>query len=328
MSSARRLLVDGSGTTQPISAASLPLPTGASTSANQTTANTSLANIESDADATRISVELLDDSVATLGTTTYAEATTKGLIIGAIRRDADTTAVGTDNEVGPLQMDANGRLKVEIFDGGDSHTVDGTVTANAGTNLNTSALAVETGGNLAGAAASLAILDDWDETDRCKVNIIAGQAGVDGNSGVVSALTQRVVLATNVALPAGTNNIGDVDVLSSRHGLTIVNVSGTTSSSGDTTLVTADVSNRILVFAFSLTTTVITANTIKFTDGAAGAEFWRVILQAISGGSFGANLAVSPPAWLFGNAVVNTALVMNLSAATAVHYSIAYFKLA
>lgn len=37
MNSSRVLMVDGSGVTQPISAASLPLPTGASTSANQTT---------------------------------------------------------------------------------------------------------------------------------------------------------------------------------------------------------------------------------------------------------------------------------------------------
>lgn len=61
--------------------------------------------------------------------------------------------------------------------------------------------------------ASLSVLDDWDETDRAKVNIIVGQAGVQGGSGTVSANTQRVVLATDVALPAGTNNIGDVDVL-------------------------------------------------------------------------------------------------------------------
>lgn len=38
--------VDGSGVTQPISAASLPLPTGAATSGNQTTANTSLSSID------------------------------------------------------------------------------------------------------------------------------------------------------------------------------------------------------------------------------------------------------------------------------------------
>jgi len=38
--------VDGSGVTQPVSAATLPLPTGAATSANQTTANTSLSSID------------------------------------------------------------------------------------------------------------------------------------------------------------------------------------------------------------------------------------------------------------------------------------------
>lgn len=59
-------------------------------------------------------------------------------------------------------------------------------------------------------AASASVLDDWDESDRAKVNPIVGQAGVQGGSGAVSALTQRVVLATDVALPTGTNSIGAV----------------------------------------------------------------------------------------------------------------------
>jgi len=50
----------------------------------------------------------------------------------AVRADADGALVGTDGDYAPLQVDANGYLKVEIFDGGDSHTIDGTVTANAG----------------------------------------------------------------------------------------------------------------------------------------------------------------------------------------------------
>jgi len=58
--------------------------------------------------------------------------------------------------------------------------------------------------------ASLSVIDDWDETDRAKVNIIAGQVGVQGGSGTTNALTQRVVLATDVALPTGTNTIGNV----------------------------------------------------------------------------------------------------------------------
>lgn len=43
---AGRQPVDGSGVTQPVSASSLPLPTGASTSANQTTTNSSLSSID------------------------------------------------------------------------------------------------------------------------------------------------------------------------------------------------------------------------------------------------------------------------------------------
>lgn len=63
-------------------------------------------------------------------------------------------------------------------------------------------------------AASVGIMDDWDESDRAKVNLIAGQAGIAGGTGGDGATVPRVTLATDVGLPAGTNNIGDVDVLS------------------------------------------------------------------------------------------------------------------
>lgn len=72
---------------------------------------------EANSAAILTSTQLIDDTVATLGTTTYTEATTKGLIIGAVRRDADTTLANTTNEITPLQVDANGYLKVECFSG-------------------------------------------------------------------------------------------------------------------------------------------------------------------------------------------------------------------
>lgn len=83
--------------------------------------------------------------------------------------------------------------------------------------------------NAAAMNTSLAILDDWDESDRAKVNPIAGQAGVAGGSGTVSALTQRVVLATDVALPAGTNIIGRTghDITGIGDGRTTVTTAGT-----------------------------------------------------------------------------------------------------
>lgn len=82
---------------------------------------------EASASSALTSLQLIDDPVATLGTTTYTEAATKGMIVGAVRRDADTTLVDTTNEVGPLQMDANGRLKVEVFSG-ETLPVSGAVT--------------------------------------------------------------------------------------------------------------------------------------------------------------------------------------------------------
>lgn len=47
------------------------------------------------------------------------------------------------------------------------------------------------------AVTSLGIIDDWDESDRAKVNPIVGQAGVQGAEGTITALTQRVTLATD-----------------------------------------------------------------------------------------------------------------------------------
>lgn len=64
--------------------------------------------------------------------------------------------------------------------------------------------ALETGGNLedvanstAVAAASLNVLDDWDESDRAKVNPIVGQTGLQGGAGASSANTVRVAIASD-----------------------------------------------------------------------------------------------------------------------------------
>lgn len=51
--------------------------------------------------------------------------------------------------------------------------------------------------SLAAAAASLAVIDDWDQSDRCAVNPISGQAGVAAGAGSVGATTQRMTLASD-----------------------------------------------------------------------------------------------------------------------------------
>lgn len=63
-------------------------------------------------------------------------------------------------------------------------------------------LRVDNGGTFAvqvdGAAlTALQIMDDWDESDRAKVNLIAGQAGISAGAGAVAANTPRTTLASD-----------------------------------------------------------------------------------------------------------------------------------
>lgn len=136
----------------------------------------------------------------------------------AVRRDAESS-MAADGDYHALEVDSVGRLKVNatgtvaVTDGGGSITVDGAATA-------ADIVALDTSLNV-----HLENLTDWSVANRCSVSPISGSNGVQGGSGAVSASTQRVVLATDVALPAGTNaigklaansgvDIGDVDVTS------------------------------------------------------------------------------------------------------------------
>lgn len=47
------------------------------------------------------------------------------------------------------------------------------------------------------AVTALQIMDDWDESDRAKVNLIPSQAGITGGAGAVAANTPRVTLASD-----------------------------------------------------------------------------------------------------------------------------------
>lgn len=104
---------------------------------------------------------------------------------------------------------------VHVDDNGGSLTVDGTVSANQGGTWTVTATQ-DTGTNLhtvidssalpTGAAtleeqqtqtASLSVIDDWDESDRAKVNIIVGQAGITAGAGSVSTNSPRVTLASD-----------------------------------------------------------------------------------------------------------------------------------
>lgn len=142
---------------------------------------------------------------ASLAKLTLAQGSSTSGQSGTLNLGAVTTSAPTytNGQSSPLSMTTGGLLRVD--GSGATQPISGSVTANAGTNLNTSALALESGGNLATLAGVVT-------SSRAAVNLISGQSGVAGGSGTVGATTQRVTLATDVPLPAGTNTIGVVNV--------------------------------------------------------------------------------------------------------------------
>lgn len=97
----------------------------------------------------------------------------------------------------------------------DTQPVSGTLTCNLGTlnGVSTAAkqdtiighvdgiegLLTTIDGDTDAMRTALEIIDDWDESDRAKVNPIVGQAGVAANAGAVGANTQQVVMGYNTA---------------------------------------------------------------------------------------------------------------------------------
>ncbi len=85
---------------------------------------------------------------------------------------------------------------------------------------------------------------------------------------------------------------------------------------------------RVLkVFGIALTTTAQVGIVAKFTNGAGTGptEYRRYALQAPAQGIAGANIAVSPPAYLFASSSGGT-ISLVLDSASLVHYTIDYFE--
>lgn len=153
------------------------------------------------------SVQLIDDPIATLGTTTYTEASTKGNIIGVVRRDADTTLVDTTNEVAPLQVNAAGQLKVaNITALPAGSAVIGKVSIDQTTpgTTNLVALAANQSVNVTQFNGTTSVNGSGTATGALRVELPTNGTGVIATVGAVTAITN--------ALPAGTNAIGKLAV--------------------------------------------------------------------------------------------------------------------
>lgn len=255
IASAVAVKVDGSAVTQPVSATSLPLPSGAATAAAQATGITALAGLDTKLTILAGYLDGVETALAALalesGGNLAAAAGGIGAANDAIATQAGTGSVsaklrlvtsqlntlagyldGVEGLLGSVALETGGNLAAAaggIGTASDAVAVQGStgsvsaklrlVTSQLNTLLGytdgletlLSGLALETGGNLAAAAASLSVIDDWDESDRGKVNPIVGQAGVAAGAGAVSATVQRTTLASDDPAVASLSVMDDWD---------------------------------------------------------------------------------------------------------------------
>lgn len=123
-----RLPVDGSGVTQPVSAASLPLPSGAATSANQTTLIGHVDGIETLIGTTNTNtsnavtaLQLIDNPV---GSATGGTAGSSSFLAGGVYNSTPPTL--TNGQQASVQLDAAGRVVMACGSGCSGSTTTDT----------------------------------------------------------------------------------------------------------------------------------------------------------------------------------------------------------
>jgi hypothetical protein len=188
--------------TQPVSAASLPLPSGASTSAKQPalgTAGSASADVLSVQGIASMTALKVDGS----GVTQPVSAASLPLPAGAAT-SAKQPALGTAGSASADVVTVQGvasMTALKVDGSGVTQPVSGTVTANAGTNLNTSALALDA--TLTGNNARMRITDG---TNIATVKA-ASTAPAATDTALVVSLSPNMGPVSNSILPSAAATI-------------------------------------------------------------------------------------------------------------------------
>ncbi len=275
--------VDGSAVTQPVSAASLPLPSGAATSAKQPalgTAGSASADVLSVQGVASMTALKVDGSAVTqpvsgtLGITANSSVNVNQVGGTAVDTNSGTKSAGTQRIVlATDQPQLTNALKVD--GSATTQPVSGTVTANAGTGSFTVAqstaasLKMEPAGNVASAATDSGNpIKTGGVFNTAQPTVTNGQR-VDSQSTargaqIVATGADTFNVTVNSALPAGSNTVGNVNAIQS--GTWTVqpgNTANTTAWKVDGSAVTQPVSGTVTANAGTGTFTVsgtVTAN--------------------------------------------------------------------
>lgn len=246
--------------------------------------------------------------------------------IAGVKFPRGKLTIGAD---GVNDGDVSATNPLPIYDAGGSITVDGTVGV-TGTFWQ------------ATQPVSVATIPSHDVTNAGTFATQAAQSGTWNIGTVTTVTTVAAVTAITNALPAGTNNIGDVDVLTQparaattdtitakiatdaiQNGTTALTPKFATiaaSTSGNNTLISAVTGKKIRVLAYNLIGNG--AVNAKFQSGASGTDLTGLKYIAAAGGGICAPF--NPVGWFETGSA--TLLNLNLSAAVAVGGEIVYVE--
>lgn len=208
VNAANGLLVDGSATTQPVSATALPLPTGASTSVLQTTGNASLNSIDTKTPALgqalaagSTPVVLTAAQVATLTPlSTVAVTQPTGTNLHTV---VDSGSVSVSNF--PATQPISGSVSVSNFPA--TQPVSGTVTANQGaanTIANSWPVEITDGTNVIGTPTHPVKIDPTGTTTQP----VSGTVAISGTVPVSGSVSVSNFPATQPVSGTVTANVG------------------------------------------------------------------------------------------------------------------------
>lgn len=212
------LRIDGSGVTQPISAAALPLPTGASTSALQTSGNATLVTISGQlpttlgqkTSANSLAVVLASDqsAIAITGNIGVAQGSTTAGELGPLVQGAVTTAspTYTTATTNALSLTTAGALRID-----GSAVTQPISAASLPLPAGASTSALQTAGNAslasidAGIPAALGSTTSANSmpvviaSDQSPIPVISTLSSTAALTSVSNAITTTVLLASNTA---------------------------------------------------------------------------------------------------------------------------------
>ena len=199
------LKVDGSAVTQPVSAAALPLPAGASTSAKQDTGNSSLASIDGKLTACNTGAVVVSSSALPAGAATSAKQPTPGT---AGSPSADVITVQGTASMSALKVD--GSAVTQPVSASALPLPTGASTAARQDTGNTSLSSIDakvTACNTGAVVVSSSALPTGAATSAKQDAIIGYIDGIEGSlasiDGKISACNTGAVVVSSSALPSG-----------------------------------------------------------------------------------------------------------------------------